>query len=72
MIMYMRRASLFATKHSTSYNVTMRMIRCNIAFSLIDSTAMCLRGARSSFRKPMKALDLINTPVNLVVSEGRF
>ena len=72
MIMYKRLASLIATKHAAPYSATMRMIRCKIAFSLIDSTVMCLRGARSSSHKPMKALDLIDTPVDLVVNEGRF
>ena len=71
-IMYKRLASLIAMKHAASYSETMRMIRCKIAFSLIDSAVMCLRGARSSFHKPVKALDLIDTPVDLVVSEGRF
>ena len=71
-IMYKRLASLIATKHAASYSETMRMIRCKIAFSLIDSAVMCLRGARSSFHKPVKALDLIDTPVDLVVSEGRL
>ena len=72
MIMYKRLASLIATKHAAPYSATMQMIRCKIAFSLIDSTVMCLRGAQSSSHKPMKALDLIDTPVDLVVNEGRF
>ena len=72
MIMYKRLTSLIATKHAAPYSVTMRMIRCKIAFSLIDTTVMCLRGARSSSHKPMKALDLIDTPVDLVVNEGHF
>ena len=71
-IMYKRLASLIAMKHAASYNKTMRMIQCKIAFSLVDSAMMCLRGARLSFHKPMKALDLIDTPIDLVVNEGRF
>ena len=72
MTFYKRLASLIASKHAASYSATMRMIRCKISFSLIDSAVMCLRGARSSFRKPMRALDLIDTPVDLIVNEGRF
>ena len=40
-----RLASLIASKHTASYSATMRMIRCKISFSLIDSAVMCLRGA---------------------------
>ena len=36
---------------------TMWMIWCKIAFSLIDSTVMCLRRSWSSFHKPMRTLD---------------
>ena len=71
-IMYKRLASLIAMKHAASYNETMGMLWSKIAFSLIDSAVMCLRGARSSFHKPAKALDLIDTPGDLVVNEGRF
>ena len=65
MIMYKRLTSVIATKHSASCSVTMRMIRYKIAFSLIESAVMCLRGAQSSFHKPMRALDLIDTLVDL-------
>ena len=70
-IMYKRLASLITMKHAASYSEMMRMIRCKIAFSLIDSAVMCLKGARLSFHKPVKALDWIDTPVDLVVNEGR-
>ena len=71
-IMYKRLASLIAMKHAASYSETMRMIRCKIAFSSIDSAVMCLRGARSTSHKPVKALGLIDTPVDRVANEGRF
>lgn len=61
MIMFKRLTLLITTKHSAAYSVKMRMIRCKIAFSVIDSTVMCLSGARSSqCHKPIWALDLID------------
>ena len=39
---------------------------------LIESAVMCLRGARSSFHKPIKSLDLADTPVDLIVDQGRI
>ena len=68
---YKRLASLITSKHAASYSATMRMIRCKISFSLINSAVMCL-GAWSSFRKPMRALHLIDTPVDLIVNKGCF
>ena len=67
-----RQWPLMASKHTASYSATMRMIRCKISFSLINSAVMCLMRARSSFRKPMRALDLIDTLVDVIVNEGRF
>ena len=48
----------------------MKMICSKVAFSLIDLANMCLRGARSSFHRPMKELNLIDNPIDLMVNEG--
>ena len=63
------------------HNKAHSLLQCNNAnypiqncllLDLIDSTVMCLRGARFSFYKPTRAQDPINTPVDLVVNEGHF
>ncbi len=47
------------------------MIRCKLAFSLVDSAGLCLRGARSALHRPAR-LDLNDTPIDMIVSEGRL
>ena len=71
-IVFKRLASMISEKHSSSYSSTMKMIRSKVAFSLIDSAIMCLRGARSSFHRPVKALNLIDNPIDLMVNEGQI
>ena len=39
-------ASLMAEKHNQSYANTMKWIRCQLNFSLIRSSIMCIRGSR--------------------------
>ena len=43
---YRRLASLMAEKHNQSYANTMKWIRCQLNFSLIRSSIMCIRGSR--------------------------
>jgi hypothetical protein len=45
----------------------MKMIRCKLGFSLIDSA--CLRGARSALDRPAR-LDLTDTPIDVIINEG--
>ena len=45
---YKRLGSLLATKWDQSYECVMAWLRCRLSFSLLRSSIMCLRGARSS------------------------
>ena len=42
-----RLASLLAEKSDVPYLMMMNLIRCRLSFSLLDSSIMCIRGARS-------------------------
>ena len=52
-----RLASLMAEKTDTPYSVMLNVIRCKLSFSLVDSAIMCIRGARSSLRRPAVSFD---------------
>ena len=39
------------------YSTVMNVIRSRLSLSLLDSLIMCIRGARSSFRRPVTACD---------------
>ena len=65
-------ANLISVKYKKSYSQTMSIIRCKMAYSLIESAVMCLKGTRSSFHKPINSLDLADTPVYLIVNHGRI
>ena len=71
-VTFKRLANLISVKYKKSYSQTMRMIQCKMAFSLIDSAVMFLRGARSSYHKPIKSLDLTDTPIDLIVNRGKI
>ena len=60
-----RLASLMAEKADTPYSVMLNVIRCKLSFSLVDSAIMCIRGARSSLRRPAVSFDssLVPDPV---------
>ena len=47
-VTYKRLASLLSTKQEQNYGATIAWIRCCLSFSLLRSSIMCLRGARSS------------------------
>ena len=70
-IFYKRLASVISLKHSAPYSETMKMIRCKLGFSLIDSANLCLRGARSALHRPVR-FDLSDTPIDVIVNEGHF
>ena len=56
-VTFRRLASLISNKVSQLYSVTLGFIRCKIAYSLIDSAVMCLRGAGSSIHNPIQGLE---------------
>ena len=55
-----RLTSLMAEKTETPYSVMLNVVRCKLSFSLVDSAIMCIRGARSSLRRPAVSF---NSPV---------
>ena len=71
-ITFNRLASLISEKYRKSYSQTMNMIRCKMAFSLIDSAVMCLRGARLSMHNPARSLNLSEPPIDLIATQGRI
>ncbi len=65
---YKRLASLLATKWSNPYNSTVRWLRCRLSFSLLRSSIMSIRGARSSRGQAVTtptAIDLVNAESNI-------
>ena len=68
-VAFKRLASLIANKHGQPYSTAVRLIRCKIWFSLIQSEIMCLRGPRSSFHAPAKAISLEEHPLDLICQE---
>ena len=71
-IAFKRLASHISTKLSQSYSTMMNFIQCKITFSLMNSTVMCLRGARSSFHQPARELNLAEQPLDLVAREAQL
>ena len=49
---FRRLPGLIAAKHSQSYGTTMSLVRCKIAFSLVQSEVVCLCGAETLFSCP--------------------
>ena len=45
---YKRLASLLSTKWDQPYSTTISWLRCCLSFSLLRSSIMCIRGARST------------------------
>ena len=64
---YKRLASLIAEKRDEPYSITMGWIRCRLSFSLLRSSIMCIRGARSSLGRASRQPE---APIILVSSEG--
>ena len=67
-ITFKRLASLIAEKQQQDYNKTIAWIRCLLSFSLVRSSVMCLRGARSSYHRPAKPD--FDTPLDVALSDG--
>ncbi|MDA8002745.1 MAG: hypothetical protein MPL62_15800, partial [Alphaproteobacteria bacterium] len=72
-VAFRRLAGLLSVKHTQPYSTTLGFMRCKIAFSLLDSTIMCLRGARSSFHSPAhNTIGGQDQPLDLIASEARL
>ena len=67
-ITFKRLASLLAEKRQQEYNKTIAWIRCQLNFSLVRSSVMCLRGARSSYHRP--ARPDCDIPLDVAHAEG--
>ena len=68
-ITFKRLASLIAAKQQQDYNKTIAWIRCLLSFSLVRSSVMCLRGARSSYHRPTKPD--FDTPLDVALSDSK-
>ena len=67
-VSYRRLASLLSTKWDQPHSTTMGWLRCRLSFSLLRSSILCIRGARSSSGHAAKSVFL---PVDLVTSESQ-
>ena len=65
--LFKRIALLLAEKSGDAYSTIMASLRCQISFSLIRSSIMCLRGSRRLFA-PAVAAD----SAAIVVAEARL
>ena len=63
---YKRLASLLSDKRQKSYADVLCWIRCHLSFSLLRSSIVCLRGARSSYHKPIHSFNSLD----LALAEG--
>ena len=61
-------ASLLYTMWDQPYSTTMGWLHCRLSFSLLRSSILCIRGARSSLSHAATSVSL---PVDLVTSESR-
>ena len=68
-VAFKRLAGLIPEKYDQSYSSTLSFIRCKIAFSLIDSAIACLRVPRSAFHAPVRDLNLMDYPLDLIRAE---
>ena len=66
---YKRLADRLASKWNSSYSQTIGWLRCRLSFSLLRSSILCIRRARSSKGRVPCSVPL---PVELVHSESRF
>jgi len=72
-VAFRRLAGPLSIKHSQPYSTTLGFMRCKIAFSLIEPTIMCLRGARSSFHNPAhNTIGGQDSPLDLIAIEARL
>ena len=60
------RASLLSTKQEQNYGATIAWVRCCLSFSLLRSSIICLRGARSSQGRAFRS-----SVIGLAVAEAK-
>ena len=65
-VTYKRFASLLSTKQEQNYGATIAWVRCCLSFSLLRSSIMCLRGARSSQGRAFRS-----SVIDLAVEEAK-
>ena len=70
-IVYRRLATLIAEKQKQPYSRTLHWLRCKLSFSLLRSSIMCLRGARSSIHHPAGPSSLGDS-IDLHYSESKM
>ena len=70
---YKRLASLLSAKSNQAYSLTIMWLRCRLAYSLLRSSVMCIRGARSHLGHYMSAtqppLDLVSREALLLAQQ---
>ena len=66
---YKRLASVLAEKWNQPYSSTIRWLRCRLSFSILRSSIMCIRGARSSAHKFQCQLE---AAVDLTVADSNL
>ena len=60
---YKRLASNLSDYHKKPYLLILNWIRCRLSFSLLRSAILCLRGARSSYHRPIFSnINLLDRP----------
>ena len=64
---YKRLASLLSAKWNKAYSLTIMWLRCRLAYSLLRSSVMCIRGARSHLGHYTSATQ---PPLDLVSKEA--
>ena len=66
-IFFKRLASMLAAKHQKPYAHVLGWIRCRLSFSLLRSSIICLRGARSAYHRPIHSF---HTPLTSPLLRG--
>ena len=61
-----RLGGMIAEHDQNDYSTVMAWLRCRISFALLRSAVMCIRGSRSSHRKP------VHENRNVSIAEGRI
>ena len=56
---YKSLADMLALKQRTPYSVVIHWLRCKLSFAAVRSSIMCIRGARSSFNRPLRDTDIL-------------
>ena len=63
---YKRLAYMLLCKQQKSYSLVISWLRCKLSFAAIRSSIMCIRGTRSSNKRPLRDAD----DITLATSEG--